>query len=232
MIVVVRHMLHCLHKNVRAEQLLSTCVMKRSNVTESISTKTVQAVWQILQSVNIIIKKGVIKIDLWCLESCLIDCKKCGLHCYCKYCNVHFFLFCLLKVKIWFQNKRSKYKKIMKHGSSGPEGELLHTTSSSSPCSPGLSQLWEVSVANKVPPMHPSSYMNNYGHWYPPHHQDPVPRPQMMWLKSETQSQRDSIPCWHLPNLWRFFPLRCSYVFYCLVRLKGLCFIPRLPYYA
>uniref|UniRef100_A0A671RHK9 Distal-less homeobox 4b n=1 Tax=Sinocyclocheilus anshuiensis TaxID=1608454 RepID=A0A671RHK9_9TELE len=84
------------------------------------------------------------------------------------------------QVKIWFQNKRSKYKKIMKHGSSGPEGELLHNTSSSSPCSPGLSQLWEVSMANKVAPMHPSSYMNNYGHWYPPHHQDPVPRPQMM----------------------------------------------------
>ncbi|XP_016096214.1 homeobox protein Dlx4b isoform X2 [Sinocyclocheilus grahami] len=84
------------------------------------------------------------------------------------------------QVKIWFQNKRSKYKKIMKHGSSGPEGELLHTTSSSSPCSPGLSQLWEASMANKVPPMHPSNYMNNYGHWYPPHHQDPVPRPQMM----------------------------------------------------
>ncbi|XP_059386182.1 homeobox protein Dlx4b-like isoform X2 [Carassius carassius] len=84
------------------------------------------------------------------------------------------------QVKIWFQNKRSKYKKIMKHGSSGPEGELLHTTSSSSPCSPGLSQLWEASMANKVPPMHPSNYMNSYGHWYPPHHQDPVPRPQMM----------------------------------------------------
>lgn len=119
------------------------------------------------------------------------------------------FLFCLLKVKIWFQNKRSKYKKIMKHGSSGPEGDMLHTTSSSSPCSPGLSQLWEVSMANKVPPMHPSSYMNNYGHWYPPHHQDPLPRPQMMWLKAGKQSQRDSIPYWHLPNLWWCFPLQC-----------------------
>nr|XP_055032433.1 homeobox protein Dlx4b [Misgurnus anguillicaudatus] len=80
------------------------------------------------------------------------------------------------QVKIWFQNKRSKYKKIMKHGSSGPEGELLQTSSSASPCSPGLSQLWEISMVNRVPPVHPSSYMNT-GHWY---HQDPVPRSQMM----------------------------------------------------
>ncbi|KAF7662479.1 hypothetical protein LDENG_00235510 [Lucifuga dentata] len=83
------------------------------------------------------------------------------------------------QVKIWFQNKRSKYKKIMKHGS-GPEGEHLHSTNS--PCSPGLPQLWEVSMANKGAPMHPNNYMNNFGHWYPNHHphQDGMPRPQMM----------------------------------------------------
>ncbi|XP_037610171.1 homeobox protein Dlx4b-like [Sebastes umbrosus] len=86
------------------------------------------------------------------------------------------------QVKIWFQNKRSKYKKIMKHGS-GSEGEHLHSTSSISPCSPGLTQLWEVS---KGAQMHPNNYMNSFGHWYPnhhhhhPHHQDAMPRPQMM----------------------------------------------------
>ena len=90
-------------------------------------------------------------------------------------------------MKIWFQNKRSKYKKIMKHGS-GSEGEHLHSTSSISPCSPGLPQLWEVSMANKGAQMHPNNYMNSFGHWYPNHHhhhhhphQDAVPRPQMMW---------------------------------------------------
>ncbi|KAM4624617.1 homeobox protein Dlx4b [Polymixia lowei] len=89
------------------------------------------------------------------------------------------------QVKIWFQNKRSKYKKIMKHGSGG-EGEHLHSTSSISPCSPGLSQLWEVSMANKGTPMHPNNYINNFGHWYPNHpnhhhhHQDAMPRSQMM----------------------------------------------------
>ncbi|KAG7507447.1 homeobox protein Dlx4b-like [Solea senegalensis] len=85
------------------------------------------------------------------------------------------------QVKIWFQNKRSKYKKIMKHGS-GSEGEHLHSTSSISPCSPGLPQLWEVSMANKGASMHPNTYMNSFGHWYPNHHahQDAMPRPQMM----------------------------------------------------
>ncbi|KAI1887169.1 hypothetical protein AGOR_G00203360 [Albula goreensis] len=84
------------------------------------------------------------------------------------------------QVKIWFQNKRSKYKKILKHGSSGPEGEFLHTATSVSPCSPGLPQLWDASMANKGAPVHSSGYMNNFGHWYPTHHQDTLPRSQMM----------------------------------------------------
>lgn len=85
------------------------------------------------------------------------------------------------QVKIWFQNKRSKYKKIMKHGS-GSEGEHIHSTNSISPCSPALPQLWEVSMANKGAPMHPNNYMNSFGHWYPNHHphQDAMSRPQMM----------------------------------------------------
>lgn len=68
----------------------------------------------------------------------------------------------------------------MKHGS-GSE-EPLHSTSSISPCSPGLPQLWEVSMANKGGHMHSNSYMNSFGHWYPNHppHQDAMSRPQMM----------------------------------------------------
>ncbi|XP_077407645.1 homeobox protein Dlx4b [Vanacampus margaritifer] len=84
------------------------------------------------------------------------------------------------QVKIWFQNKRSKYKKILKHGS-GPEGEHLSSTSSASPCSP---QLWDVSMqANKAAgAMYPNSYMNNLGHWYPNQHphQEAMSRHQMM----------------------------------------------------
>ncbi|KAM9425518.1 homeobox protein Dlx4b [Pholidichthys leucotaenia] len=104
------------------------------------------------------------------------------------------------QVKIWFQNKRSKYKKIMKHGG-GSEGEHLQGSSGGganpispispmspmSPCSPALPQLWEVSMVNKGAPVHPNSYMNGFGNWYQSHYhqqhpsaQDTVPRPQMM----------------------------------------------------
>ncbi|KAM9539490.1 homeobox protein Dlx4a-like [Salvelinus alpinus] len=84
------------------------------------------------------------------------------------------------QVKIWFQNKRSKYKKIMKHGTGGPEGEHLHAGSSGSPCSPGMPPLWDVSMANKGTPAHSGGYMNNFGQWYPSHHQESTPRTQMM----------------------------------------------------
>ncbi|KAM4634753.1 homeobox protein Dlx4a-like [Polymixia lowei] len=78
------------------------------------------------------------------------------------------------QVKIWFQNKRSKYKKIMKNGPCGPEGDHLHPPSSGSPCSPGMPPLWDRA------PVHSGGYMNNVGHWYPGHHQDSMPRTQMM----------------------------------------------------
>ncbi|XP_067168225.1 homeobox protein DLX-4 [Apteryx mantelli] len=85
------------------------------------------------------------------------------------------------QVKIWFQNKRSKYKKIMKQGSSAPDGEHLHPSSSSlSPCSPSIPPLWDVPLPGKGPPLAPSSYINSFGPWYQPHSQDTVPRAPMM----------------------------------------------------
>ncbi|CAL8271550.1 unnamed protein product [Lota lota] len=85
------------------------------------------------------------------------------------------------QVKIWFQNKRSKYKKIMKNGPCGPEGDHLHPPPSASPCSPGMAPLWDQPMANKGAPGHPGAgYMNTFGHWYPGHHQDSMPRTQMM----------------------------------------------------
>lgn len=92
-------------------------------------------------------------------------------------------------MKIWFQNKRSKYKKIMKNGPCGPEGEHLAPPpppSSSSPCS-----LWDISMATKGAPVHSGGYMNNFAHWYPGHQQDSMPRTQMMWEPAEKNIIRD-----------------------------------------
>lgn len=90
------------------------------------------------------------------------------------------------QVKIWFQNKRSKYKKIMKNGPCGPEGDHLAPPppSSSSPCS-----LWDISMAAKGAPVHSGGYMNNFGHWYPGHQQDSMPRTQMMWQTDRQRTQ-------------------------------------------
>nr|XP_057905916.1 homeobox protein Dlx4b-like [Doryrhamphus excisus] len=81
------------------------------------------------------------------------------------------------QVKIWFQNKRSKYKKMMKNGPCGPDGEPLPppVSSSTSQCA-----LWDMSIAAKGPAVHPAGYMNNYSHWYQGHQQDSIPRTQMM----------------------------------------------------
>ncbi|NXH23280.1 DLX4A protein, partial [Bucco capensis] len=84
------------------------------------------------------------------------------------------------QVKIWFQNKRSKYKKIMKQGSGVPDGEHLHTSTSLSPCSPNIPPLWDIPVPGKGAPLAPSSYINSFGAWYQPHPQDTIPRTPMM----------------------------------------------------
>lgn len=107
-------------------------------------------------------------------------------------CFFYWFIFYFLiyiQVKIWFQNKRSKYKKIMKNGPCGPEGEHLAPPpppSSSSPCS-----LWDISMATKGAPVHSGGYMNNFAHWYPGHQQDSMPRTQMMWEPAEKNIIRD-----------------------------------------
>nr|XP_003222168.2 PREDICTED: homeobox protein DLX-6 [Anolis carolinensis] len=84
------------------------------------------------------------------------------------------------QVKIWFQNKRSKFKKLLKQGGNPHESDPLPGSATLSPRSPGLPPVWDVSASAKGVNMPPSSYMPGYSHWYSSPHQDTMQRPQMM----------------------------------------------------
>ncbi|XP_075067868.1 homeobox protein DLX-6 isoform X2 [Mixophyes fleayi] len=85
------------------------------------------------------------------------------------------------QVKIWFQNKRSKYKKLLKQGGNPLESDQLAGTATLSPRSPAIPPVWDVSGSAKGVSMPPNSYMPGYSHWYSsPHHQDTMQRSQMM----------------------------------------------------
>ncbi|KAM7067463.1 homeobox protein DLX-4 [Molossus nigricans] len=81
------------------------------------------------------------------------------------------------QVKIWFQNKRSKYKKLLKQNSGGQEGDLLGRPPSLSPCSPALPSLWDLPKAGALPT---GGYGNSFGAWYQHHSPDVLAPPQMM----------------------------------------------------
>nr|XP_009934460.1 PREDICTED: homeobox protein DLX-6 [Opisthocomus hoazin] len=84
------------------------------------------------------------------------------------------------QVKIWFQNKRSKFKKLLKQGSNPHESDPLPGSAALSPRSPALPPVWDVSASAKGVNMPPNSYMPGYSHWYSSPHQDTMQRPQMM----------------------------------------------------
>ncbi|KAM4687336.1 homeobox protein DLX-6 [Discoglossus pictus] len=84
------------------------------------------------------------------------------------------------QVKIWFQNKRSKYKKLLKQGGNPHESDPLPGTAALSPRSPAIPPVWDVSASAKGVNMAPNSYMPGYSHWYSSPHQDTMQRAQMM----------------------------------------------------
>ncbi|XP_038610207.1 homeobox protein DLX-4 [Tachyglossus aculeatus] len=84
------------------------------------------------------------------------------------------------QVKIWFQNKRSKFRKIMKQGSSVTEGESLPRVPSLSPCSPSLPLLWDPPSVGKGGGLDPGGYISSFGPWYQPQPPGTLTRSQMM----------------------------------------------------
>ncbi|KAM5157867.1 homeobox protein DLX-6 [Mantella aurantiaca] len=84
------------------------------------------------------------------------------------------------QVKIWFQNKRSKYKKLLKQGGNPHESDPLPGSAALSPRSPAIPPVWDVTASAKGVNIPPNSYMPSYSHWYSSPHQDTMQRSQMM----------------------------------------------------
>ncbi|XP_067282432.1 homeobox protein Dlx6a [Pseudorasbora parva] len=80
------------------------------------------------------------------------------------------------QVKIWFQNKRSKFKKLLKQGGNPHESDTLPGSIALSPRSPAIPPIWDVSASSKGVNMSANSYMPGYSHWYSSPHQDAMQR--------------------------------------------------------
>ncbi|XP_043545842.1 homeobox protein Dlx6a [Chiloscyllium punctatum] len=83
------------------------------------------------------------------------------------------------QVKIWFQNKRSKFKKLMKQGGNPLENDSVPGSAALSPRSPAMPPVWDISASAKGVNMAPNNYMAGYSPWYSTTHQETVQR-QMM----------------------------------------------------
>lgn len=87
----------------------------------------------------------------------------------------------ILQVKIWFQNKRSKFKKLMKQGGGTIDTSALANGRGLSAGSPSVAPVWNSSASVKTSVGTPSSYIPSYTSWYPSTHQDSMQQPQLMW---------------------------------------------------
>ncbi|EDM05742.1 distal-less homeobox 4 (predicted) [Rattus norvegicus] len=81
------------------------------------------------------------------------------------------------QVKIWFQNKRSKYKKLLKQSSGELEEDFSGRPPSLSPHSLTLPSIWDLPKAGTLPT---SGYDNSFGTWYQHHSPDVLALPQRM----------------------------------------------------
>lgn len=86
-----------------------------------------------------------------------------------------------LQVKIWFQNKRSKFKKLMKQGGAALEGSALANGRALSAGSPPVPPGWNPnSSSGKGSGSSAGSYVPSYTSWYPSAHQEAMQQPQLM----------------------------------------------------
>ncbi|CAO2597098.1 Homeobox protein DLX-1 [Lemmus lemmus] len=85
------------------------------------------------------------------------------------------------QVKIWFQNKRSKFKKLMKQGGAALEGSALANGRALSAGSPPVPPGWNPnSSSGKGSGSSAGSYVPSYTSWYPSAHQEAMQQPQLM----------------------------------------------------
>ncbi|KAL4635839.1 homeobox protein DLX-1 [Arapaima gigas] len=85
----------------------------------------------------------------------------------------------VLQVKIWFQNKRSKFKKLMKQGGGTVDANGLSNGRPLSTGSPSVTPVWNAPSTMKTSAGNPGSYIPGYTSWYPTT-QDSMQQPQLM----------------------------------------------------
>ncbi|XP_015262744.1 PREDICTED: homeobox protein DLX-1 [Gekko japonicus] len=86
-----------------------------------------------------------------------------------------------VQVKIWFQNKRSKFKKLMKQGGAALESGALANGRSLSAGSPPGPPVWNTNSSSaKSSTGTPGTYIPSYTSWYPTAHQETMQQPQLM----------------------------------------------------
>lgn len=111
-------------------------------------------------------------------------------------------IFFPLQVKIWFQNKRSKFKKLMKQGGSTIDTNVLATGRGLSSGSPSVAPVWTSPSTVKTSVGTAGSYIPSYTSWYPTTHQESMQQSQLMWTGAfSADISGEVVKWWKAPHL-------------------------------